>query len=326
MGKKTLADNDPRDRQIEEMDSEPSRAAAFANHLLSNSSLNALNVLQKEEQVLQFLNANSRTLLPTLSSSRFFPGKRWNEILDLLYSALIQETDKHLVPQLEELLKAKLSFSFVSAIQPRSVPEEGCREETWELIGRILHKPEARKAMSGPFTAIKYSFPDRYLDRSLAARQYVHFELTKVQRLRLEVEEIKHMVAVTLLLRPLIQLLTVGRSGGELAATGTVKAPFAQTAFESIKTQLTMLPLVLVRSALFSNVSFLEDKHIDATARIASIFSARARNYKPVGRVDRGADTPDRSWLSIARRNYKYYGFDIKMLDEFYNIASESGW
>jgi hypothetical protein len=42
--------------------------------------------------------------------------------------------------------------------------------------------------------------------------------------------------------------------------------------------------------------------------------------------VDRGANGPDSSWFSVARRNYKYYGFDIKMLDELYRIAADNGW
>jgi hypothetical protein len=42
--------------------------------------------------------------------------------------------------------------------------------------------------------------------------------------------------------------------------------------------------------------------------------------------VDRGADTPDKSWFSIARRNFKFYGYDVKMIDEFYKIAAENGW
>ena len=105
-----------------------------------------------------------------------------------------------------------------------------------------------------------------------------------------------------------------------------VQPQFAATALDSVKGQLKILPEELLRGALFSNVSFEEDKQIDATARIAAIFSLRAKNHKPITRVDRGANTPDRSWFSITRRNFKYYGFDIKMLDEFYKISSESGW
>jgi hypothetical protein len=307
------------------MDPTLARATAFINHLLSNPALNNLNPLKKEEQILQFLKANAQSLVPTLSSPQFFSGLPWNQILRLLYTALVQETDKVLKPQLEELIRQRISFSFVSQIQPHRIPEDQCRQQMWELIQRLLQKTEARKGMLGPVTAIMTDSVGRYLAKSFEDRQYVHFELSKVQRLRLDIEDIKHMVNATLLLRPSIRLFS--ESGmNESAESLLVQPQFAATALESMKTQLKILPPELLRGGLYSNVSFEEDKQVDATARLAAIFSSRGKNYKPIARVDRGANTQDRSWFSITRRNYKYYGFDIKMLDEFYKIASESGW
>jgi hypothetical protein len=307
------------------MDPTLARATAFINHLLSNPALNNLNPLKKEEQILQFLKANAQSLVPTLSSPQFFSGLPWNQILRLLYTALVQETDKVLKPKLEELIRQRISFSFVSRIQPHRIPEDQCRQQMWELIQRLLQKTEARKGMLGPVTAIMTDSVGRYLAKSFEDRQYVHFELSKVQRLRLDIEDIKHMVNATLLLRPSIRLFS--ESGmNESAESLLVQPQFAATALESMKTQLKILPSELLRGGLYSNVSFEEDKQVDATARLAAIFSSRGKNYKPIARVDRGANTPDRSWFSITRRNFKYYGFDIKMLDEFYKIASESGW
>lgn len=307
------------------MDPTLARAAAFINHLLSNPALNNLNPLKKEEQILQFLKTNAQSLMPTLSSPQFFPGKPWNEILRLLYTALVQETDKVLKPQLEEWIRQKISFSFVSRIQPHRIPEDQCRQQMWELVQRLLQKPEARNGLLGPVTAIMNDFVGRYLERSFDDRQYVHFELAKVQRLRLEIEDLKHMIHATLLLRPGIQLFSES-GAGEGVESVLVQPQFAATALDSMKAQLQIVPPELLRGGLYSNVSFEEDKQIDATARVAAIFSSRGKNYKPIARVDRGANTPDRSWFSITRRNFKYYGFDIKMLDEFYKIASESGW
>jgi fructose-bisphosphate aldolase class 1 len=82
----------------------------------------------------------------------------------------------------------------------------------------------------------------------------------------------------------------------------------------------------VISSAVNSNVSFLENSQVETTGRIAAVLAARAKQYLPGIKVDRGADTPDKSWLNIARRNYKFYGFDIKMLDEMYMIAAENGW
>ena len=89
---------------------------------------------------------------------------------------------------------------------------------------------------------------------------------------------------------------------------------------------LKLLPEPVLLSGLNGNISFLENPKMETTSRLAAIFAFRGQNYKPIARVDRGAVSPDKSWFNIARRNYKFYGFDIKMLDELYKIAGENGW
>jgi hypothetical protein len=309
------------------MDAHPGPAEGFVRRLLANPALDGLPPLQKEEQILQFLNANAQALYPTLSGPQFFPGRRWAEILALLYRSLTAATDAVLKPWLENWILRQLDLSFVEAFASRTSPGEGLRRELWELAGRLLEKTEARRALTGPLTAIELGLPDRYLEVSYKERQYVHFALTKVQRLRLEVPATQALVAVTMLLRPSIHLLTVAReAAGPEAPTGVVTPQFAATALDSLRSHLKVLPAALLRGAVRSNCSFLDDRRLEATARLAAAFASRARNYNPQVRVDRGASTPDSSWFSVARRNYKYYGFDIKMLDELYRIAAENGW
>jgi hypothetical protein len=180
--------------------------------------------------------------------------------------------------------------------------------------------------MTGPLAAIQLGLPDRYVDRSFAERQYIHFELTKVQRLRLEPRGVKTLLAVTLLLRPLVHLFTsTPDAAGREETSGVVSVQFASTVLGTLRSQVRALPPNLMRSAVTSNCSFLDDRRLEATARLAAVFASRGRSYNPV-HVDRGANGPDSSWFSVSRRNYKYYGFDIKMLDELYRIAADNGW
>ena len=43
-------------------------------------------------------------------------------------------------------------------------------------------------------------------------------------------------------------------------------------------------------------------------------------------KIDRGAETSDKSWFNVARRNYKFYGYDLDMLVELHSISAENGW
>ncbi|MEJ2665226.1 MAG: hypothetical protein P8107_14515 [Spirochaetia bacterium] len=168
---------------------------------------------------------------------------------------------------------------------------------------------------------------DRYIDESFTRRSYLHFELTKVQKLSLSPAEIKNMVKLSLMLKTAIILLAV--AGGDTVHEPrgtTVQNQFAEKVLGVLQQELSGVPMPVLQSALQSNISFLENDNIGATARITAVFAARCSNYRQFAKIDRGADTPDKSWFNIARKNYRFYGFDSKMLDEFYIIAAEKGW
>ncbi len=307
------------------MDAELTRASGFVKRLLANKAMDCLSPLKKEEQIIQFLNINAQALYPTLSSAQFFPGFDWNKISSLLYQAVVLETNAELIPQLEELVRRRIDYTFLSFIQPQALAAEKCQEAILEFLNRLLQKPETRRQFSNPFLAASLSLADRYLEESFDLRQYIHFELTKVQRLRCSVEEIKNLVKATLLLKAGICLMTVVSSNQE-QVSGVVQAKFVDKVFDTLSSQYKIIPRPLLRGALNSAVSFQDDKKIETVARLAAVFAARVANYVPNTNVDRGANTPDRSWFNIARKNYKYFGFDIKILDELYKIAAENGW
>lgn len=307
------------------MSAEQQKATAFVSRLLANPALNGQTPLQCEEQIIQFLHTNAAQLAPTLSSAPFFPGVSWSQIISQLLEALMAEVDKTLVPDLERLV-SNVRFAFVNFLRQQTTTSEQVREQVLAFLKNILTKMEARRTFTGAYAALAFGFPERYMDAIWARKSYIHFELTKVQRLKLGKDDTVSMIQATLLLKPVVNLVTAGSVAGHETASGIVQSQFAEKVFAVAKRQLPLVPDPLLKSGVNSNVSCIENRFIEATSRLAGIFSARARNYQPSVRVDRGADSPDKSWFSVARRNYNFYGFDVKILDELYSIAAENGW
>lgn len=312
---------------MEKMSTVNEKAAAFISRLLQNPSLNQLTPLQREEQILQFFAINARQLVPTLASPGFFPGKNWEQIMAIMYAALRAEIDGQLMPGLEQIVNEQIDYSFIQFLRQQNMPQQRVKDDILQFLSSLLQKQEIRREFTGVYSAIAYNYVDRYIDQAFERKQYVHFELTKVQRLKMGKEEIKNFIRATLLLKPAIHLLSASESESSNDVTGgTVQLQFIEKVSSVLKEKLTILPEQLVRSGLYSNGSFFENRAMDATSRISSIFGSMCRNHRPGMQVDRGADTADKSWINIARRNYKFYGFDVKLLDEFYKIAAENGW
>ncbi|MFP4113248.1 MAG: hypothetical protein ACOC2Y_02275 [Spirochaetota bacterium] len=308
------------------MSAEQHKATAFVSRLLQNPALQPLTPLQREEQIIQFLHTNAAQLAPTLSSAAFFSGRSWNKIVTLLLEALISRVDEQLIPDLERLAGG-VRFGFVNLLRQQSVSTDEVRDQVLSFLKGLLAKLEARRTFTGAYTALAFGVVDRYVDAIWERKSYVHFELTKVQRLKLSKDDVKAMIEATLLLKPSVHLVASG--GAQLQSeqtSGIVPSQFAEKVFVAVRKQLQLVPEQVIRSGVNANVSYVQNRFIEATARLGAVFAARCRSYQPNVQVDRGADTPDASWLSIARRNYKFYGFDIKLLDELYSIAAENGW
>ena len=308
------------------MNGEIQKAAAFINRLLQNPALSGLTPLQKEEQILQFLTQNGSQLYPTLSSGNFFPGKNWEQIWNLLMQALVGEINKIFLPNLKTIIYDKIQLSFIPFLRQQNLPYQNIKQELFDFYSKFVQKPEARRGFTGAFSVLVFNFTEKYLHEIYNRKEYIHFELIKVQRLKMPKEEMRHFLNVSILLRPLIHLMTTGAGNASGSGISIVQSQFADKVFLSAKNQLKYLPDQVLRSGINSNVSFLENRNLEATSRITALFSSRCRNYNPNVKVDRGADSADKSWFSIARRNFKFYGYDVKMLDEFYKIAAENGW
>ncbi|MCG8477501.1 MAG: hypothetical protein MI724_00265, partial [Spirochaetales bacterium] len=297
------------------MNSESEKAQAFIGRLLQNPTLKGFSVLQKEEQIIQFLHVNAAQLAPTLSSAQFFPGKNWNQIFSLLISALYQVSNQELFADIDAVVTEKIDFTFIQLLKQQRGDDTTIANQLIGMTKKLLEKPDARRAFTGAYTALHFGLVNRYLDEIFARKSYIHFELTKVQRLRLGPEEIRSFIEVNLLLKPTVFLVGSTAQVPQDRATGMVQNQFAEKVLGMLKKEMRPIPESILKSAVHASVSFNDNRFIEATARLTAVLSTRSRNYQSNIKVDRGADSPDKSWFNTARRNYKFYGFDIKMLD-----------
>jgi len=303
------------------------KASLFVKRLLQNPSLKHLTPLLREEQILQFFSSNAKQLYPTLSSAAFFPDMDWEQMMKFLTQALYTEIDHQLLPEIEGMITENLDFSFIQFLREQAVPQEKVKEVFFDFISSIHLNPEIRGALAGCYNAIEGRYVDRYIDEAFKRNEYVHFELTKVQRLKMGKDEVKNYIKASLFLKPAVLLFATAKLKSPAdSQRGTVQVQYIEKVVSVIKEKLTVLPQQVIRSGLYANASFGENRSLQATSRIAAVLSALGKNYRPNITIDRGAHSMDKSWLSVARRNYRFYGYDVKLLDEFYKIAAENGW
>ncbi|MDA3809069.1 MAG: hypothetical protein PF518_01945 [Spirochaetaceae bacterium] len=309
------------------MATENEKAKQFILKLLANPTLGDLTVLQREEQILQFLQINGNKLYPTLSSPAFFPGRNLPEVNNILLTSLFEITDSQFIPEMRSIIYEKLNYNFFSFLGAGSINEDGIRFQLFKLIEKMVKRPVIRRSLTGPHRAITAGLVGKYLTPAFERRKYVLFELTKVQRLRMTQSDMQNLISLSMLLKPAVHLLEApGKANSRAANSSMIQTHYIQKMIEGLKAELTVVPEPVICSGINSNLSFQENSNIEASARIASIFSTMGVTYRPSMKIDRGAVSADSSWFNIAKKNFRFNGYDKDMLIELYNISVENGW
>ncbi len=305
------------------METDNTKALQFLSRLMQNPSLNGFSALQREEQLLQFFIINEDKLKPTLSSPAYFNGWSWQDIIKLMTATLYDITNNQILPQIESEIFDRTNYAYVSFMKLPPASDQ-TKRQLMAVMKRLLSTPAGRQSMSGALTALQTGVLKRYIMLGFERQKYIHFELTKVQRLRMPQEEIYNLMKTTILIRPLISLFApnMGRNGG----SQSLSPNYAEKITKQICKVIPALPDTIIRAGVNSAIAFQDDRNLETTARLSSIFSSRCAQMKEGMKIDRGAAASDQSWFNVARRNYKYYGYDFDMLTELYNISAENGW
>jgi hypothetical protein len=295
--------------------------------MLDTPALRQLPALQKEEQALQFLRANGSQLTPILASLGFDVSRGWQEAAAHVARAIKAETDKGLADDLDALVSSRVGFSFFSALAGGRPAPANARGELRALLQRAAVHPIARGALAGSLSAARADLIDKYIPQAWERKKYVYVEITRVQRLTLAPAAVVDLMRLMLVLRPAAYLyITPGESLEKDAGFAPLQESYVQKILPNIAALVPSLPPSLISMGLRGTLAFPVTPNVEAVARLSAIMALRGRSLAPGLIVDRGADSPDKSWFNVNRRNARWHGLDAQMLDELYTIAAENGW
>jgi len=299
----------------------------FALRLLETPALRLLPSLQKEEQALNVLRANGPQLLPVFTSLGLDGSRGWREPAALIARAIRAEADRMLSAEISELVSSRLELSFFPALAGGRQAPPRARDDLKSLVSRSAAHPVARIALAGSLAAALSDIIDKYIPQAWERKKYLYVEISRVQRLSLAPAEISDLARFVVLVRPAAYLsITAGQTMDKDTGYSPLQEQYLAKILPGIASQAPSLPGVLLNMGLRSTLAFPGTSTVEAVSRLGAILSMRGRALSPAVVVDRGADTPDKSWFNVQRKNARWRGLDGRMLDELYTIAAENGW
>lgn len=215
-----------------------------------------------------------------------------------------------------------------------NIPQEFHHEHIKKFFFKIFKNKDVRYQLNCAHNVFKYSIVEKYFTEIFRRRDSVYNEIVRVQKINLECDEYITLVKLIFILKSAAFLKIPYSSSGvsnKVNIIDSMKMPgkpikFINTMTSHLKTLLPNIPERIIKIALSSNLKASLTDMEDALARLVFIMHARFQNYKPIERIDRGAESPDKSWFAIARKNADFHGFDKRLIDGLYRLAGDNNW
>lgn len=306
----------------------------FVDHLLSLPNIKNEPPLISEGLILNFVVQNLDHLKKSFKTPQFFPNLEWNEVLQIVLSELFERVASNVLPSLNEFVE-ETDFEAISKVAgDQSFPPEFKKEKTRNFIANLFRNKDARYNFHSVINLLQYGIIDKYIGEIFRRRDYLYNELVRVQKSYLEADEYIVFLKVLLLIKNAAYMkIPSGDSENspKLNLFDSIKNPgkfqkFVDHFTRQLRRELPHLSEKIITLALKSNLRENLTETEEASSRFLYILTTRYHEYKPMEKVDRGAESPDKSWFAVARKNAEYYGFDKRMLEELYRIAGDNNW
>jgi hypothetical protein len=309
------------------------KAASFITYLLQSPQMKNENLFTAESMIHNFLFLNREHLKTTFTGPQYFPHLNPDDAIKLVTSELFAKIREHaLVPVLKDI--DNTDYSCMNKIGGSEFPAAYHKDSIRKLAEYLFDNKDVRGNFAASYNIIQNNIIDRYINDIFHRRDFIYNELVRVQKTYLEADEYIVYLKVLLLLKNAVHMkvpLSSSDSEHLYSLADVLKMPgklpqYISMLANELRTQSPNLPDKTVSLAVKANVPDTMTALEEGSSRFLYILCARFHNFKPQAKVDRGAETPDKSWFAIARKNAKLFGFEKNMLEEFYRIAGDNNW
>ncbi len=311
------------------------RMNAFIEHLFNNPNIKNEPILIGETLIINFVTKNLNTLKELLRTPQFFPDAEFDEILQFMLTTLRDKVINKILPFLTEYIDKNIDFSVINKISTKNEDAAIIKNKLIEFVTQIIKHKDVRYHFNGIINIFKYGALARYLSDIFDRREFIYNELVKVQKLNLPVEDFINYLKILLLIKNVVYIKIPIEANGknfklnwiDMSKVPQYKNKFFTIIMSVLRKELgELIPEDILRMAVKSNYREEETELNEASARLLYILTHRFQDYKHYEKIDRGAETPDKSWFNIAKKNASYYGFEKRMLEELYKIAADNNW
>jgi len=310
------------------------RAKELVSHLFENPSIKNEPPLIGERLIINFIEKNLQELSVVFQFPGFFPNLELTEAVNLILADMYNRVYASSLPPIINFLD-NTDLSFFNRLSDTGVVDDMHRRiKLHEFVLRLFGDRDVRYMMYPVIAVFRYNAVDRYISEIFNRREYIYKEITCTEKIKTETGIYISLVKVILLLRNIVYFkmdklhedISVSKAFRDAE---TENGSFKESAGIFVRAALSMLPGIpseIIRIAVESHPPAVKSDSGDSLAKLVYILCSIFQYYRENEKPCRGSESPEKSWLGIAKHNCDYAGFDRGMIESLYLIAEDNNW
>lgn len=286
------------------------------------------SILEREIQIIKFLKTNSENLKKKFKEPRFFPQEDYRNIISYILNKIDEDTKNKLIEEINLYINGFINFEILQKIISYSgyLNINEFKSKFIKIVHSIIENPSSRINFKGVYYLLIKNKLKNYLISIFEKRRFIFNELVRVQKNNLEYEEYFNYLVFICLIKNFIFVDKELKRPFLSLNINTEKINSIEKSVINIRKLLPEVKEDVFKISFYSNLHFNLIPKNYASSKLINILNLRYMEYDPEVKVEKGAETPDKSWFHIARLNSKSLGIDKDYLDELFIIASENNY
>lgn len=295
----------------------------FLDHLLSLPAIKNDSPIGAEQQIIQFIKTNLPKLEVSFTKPEFFPELPAKETIAYILSTLQKRVIDQSFNFFKKVITYEIDFSVLRKVRKRPVDEDKLKEKFSNLISEMLTDPICRAQMRAIYYIFEQKYINKVIDLLFERKAFTYNELVRVQKCYIEAGEYISYLKILLLLSQFPNFSKENKKTLINASTNEEKVQICSNSSKILVRKIPEIDILECKLAVDSNLPENLIEIWQASSRLLFILINRFNEFDPSQKVEKGAETPDKSWYGVAKKIAKDFGYSKGIVDELYLIANE---
>lgn len=295
----------------------------FLEHLLSLPVIKKDCPIGAEQQIITFIKSNLPKLEVSFTRPEFFPNLPPRETIAYIISTLQKRVVDQSLNFFKRVINNEIDLSILRKVRKRSINEEQLKEKIISLLGEMLLDPITRLQLKPVYYILQTKYIDKIINLLFDRKAFTYNELVRVQKCYIEAGEYISYLKILLLFSQFPNFQKENKKILLNAATNEEKIQICTNSSKILARKIVEMDITEFKLAVDSNLPEILLEIWEASSRLLFILLHRFNEYDPNLKIEKGAETPDKSWFGVARKIAKDFGYSKGIIDELFLIANE---